>query len=144
MRLLKTLNQNGAALGIVVVLTTIIVLVGTYVLSAGYNQTKQIDAVGIQRTKTYFRAQAGVVDALWRIRTNAAAPAGPTGSFATDNYDPNPYYIDIETNTTSSTQTVGTSDVMVDIGMKDTSAVVVPAPDSNSNLRRIVAKGLET
>lgn len=132
MRLLKKLDQKGAALGLVVVFTILIVFIGAYVLSAGYNQTNQINAVGIQRTKIYFRAQAGVVDALWRIRTDTIPP-GSSGSFATDSFDPPAYYIDIDLNAATSSKTTGVSDVMVDIGPKDAS----------SGLRTIAATGLE-
>ena len=139
MRPFKKLDQSGAALGVVIFFTTMIIFIAAYVLSLGYNQTKQVNAVGTQRTKIYFRSQAGIIDAMWRIRTDTPPPAGPSGSFATASFDPNPYYIDIDHDTYSATEVTDTvdptknSDVKVDIGTRNAA----------TSLRSIDSTGLD-
>ena len=137
----RKLDQKGAALTVAIIFAMIIALVAGYVLTFGYNQTRQIETVGVRRTAIYYRAQAGVVDAAWRIRT-FSAPPGTACSLSADNCDPAIYYIDIDTDTASSGETAE-SDVKIDIGPRDTPLVNIGAGDSNSGLRKILATGLD-
>ncbi len=130
-------NQKGVALLVAIMFATLLALVAGYALKFSYNQTRQVDAVGIKRTGVYFRAQAGVVDAMWRIRTDTIPPGSVSGShFTTQAFDPPAYYIDIDSDTataaqdTSSTSTA--SEVKVDIG-----------PVNASGLRSIDSTGLD-
>ena len=126
-------SEKGAALTAVIVLTLILSLIGAYALTTGQNQARQVNAAAFHRAKIYYRAQGGVVDAMWRIRTNHILPAWPAGSTFTDpTFDPPVYFIDIDTDMPSANLVAG-SDVKVDIG-----------PVNNSTgLRSIDSTGLD-
>lgn len=68
-----------------------------FTMNMAYQRTRLVDTVGIKRTRDYYRAQAGVVDAAWRLRANVPPPGytGAAASFTTltNTFD---YYIDIE------------------------------------------------
>ena len=127
-------NQKGSVLTAAVILATLVALMAAAVLSLGYNQTSQIEEVGIQRTSTFYKAQAGVVDANWRIRVNRTL-AGWGGNFTDPNFNPPVYYIDLEATTAANmykNARDANSDVEVDIG-----------PMVNG-LRAVDSKGLDT
>ena len=105
----RGLDQKGAALIVAIIFSTILVLVAGYVLTLGYNQTRQIETVGVRRTAVFYKAQAGVVDSAWRLRTQVLPPG------AADFTNPPAYYIDIDTNTFSASDSAS-ADVRVDIG----------------------------
>lgn len=131
-------SENGAALTIAVIFGTLIALIAGFVLNLSYNQTRQIEAVGPTRTANFYKAQAGLVDANWRIR-NDVMPPGTTGSFKTTTTpaDPAPYCIDIETHTVTAASggncAGANDDVKVDIGPRDAA----------TGLRPIDAMGLD-
>src|SRR5690348_3628790 len=111
---LRLEKDNGIAMTVVLVFAMIALTLVGYVLTLSYQQTKLVNAVGIKRSKAFYRAQAGIVDAFWRIRADKAPP-GSAGSFATASYAPT-YYIDIDTDTASSTPNSATDDIQVSIG----------------------------
>ena len=87
-------RERGVALTVVMVFTVILALLAATLLNLSYNKTKLVDSVGVKRAQTYYRAQAGVVDAFWRIRVNK--PALSVGSFNNPAFEPPPYFIDID------------------------------------------------
>lgn len=109
-------GETGAVLFVVLLFSLVMASVMVYITRMVYQRTRLVDAVGIKRTKTYFRAQAGLVDAFWRIRTNHAVP-GATGNFNDPNFSAE-YYIDIDSGVVTSTRTA-TSAVKVTIGPKN-------------------------
>ncbi len=119
------LNSKGVALTLSIVIIIILALLATFVTTLGYNQRKLSDALGGRRAKVYYRAQAGVVEAGWRIRENYTTGLNPGGSFATDTYDPFPYSIDVDGD--------GANDCVIDIG------AAIPA----SKQRVIASTGLD-
>lgn len=106
----QRLNDKGVVLVIAIVVIVLLALLAGYATQLGYNQRRLSDAGGGRRAKIYYRAQAGVVDANFRIRTNYTAGLTPViaGGFLVDTYDPNPYPLDVDGD--------GTMDCQVDIG----------------------------
>lgn len=127
-------NEKGVALLVVITFATVISLIAAYVLRLSYNQARQVDAVSIRRTMNNYRAQAGVVDAMWRIRTNTIPP-GSAGSFLTPTFDPLPYFINVNDDTASAGE-LAASNVRVDIGPVITIGNAI-------GTRRIVSAGLD-
>lgn len=131
-------NEKGVALLVVITFATVIALIAAYVLRFSYNQARQVDAVSIRHTMINYRAQAGVIDAFWRIRTNPIPPipGAPAGSsFTTATYDPPPYFIDIDTDTVTAGQDAA-SDVRIDIGSMNATGDAI-------GLRPVVSTGLD-
>lgn len=100
-------GQRGIAMTMVMVIVVMMALIAGYVTQLGYNQRKLVDAASGRRAKIYYRAQAGLVDANARIRTNYTTGLSPAGSFAVDTYNPAPYNIDVDGD--------GTQDTTIDI-----------------------------
>ncbi len=67
------LNEKGMALTIVMVTLILLSLIAGYALNLSYNQHKLFGDSSGKRIKIYYMAQAGAVDAEWRIRTNFGA-----------------------------------------------------------------------
>jgi hypothetical protein len=108
----KGLRGNGGfAMVFVMVVITILAMFAVWVTIQGYNQRKLLDVTSGQRAKLYYRAQAGVVEAAWRIRDNYTSGIGgviPPGGFpANDTWNPPPYSIDVDG--------VGGNDTSIDI-----------------------------
>lgn len=109
-------NKKGAVLFVVLLFSLVMTSIMVYITNMAYQRTRLVDAVGIKRTKTYFRAQAGLVDAFWRIRTNHAVP-GAAGNFSDPNFAAE-YYIDIDSGSVTAARTA-TSAVKVTIGPRN-------------------------
>ena len=80
-------DTRGVALVIVIIVVVMLTLIGSFVASLGYNQRKLLETMSGQRAKIYYRAQAGLVDANWRIRTNYLTDftvAGNTAAYSID------------------------------------------------------------
>ncbi len=91
--MLRQKGQKGAALIFVVVILILLTLLAGYVLSLAYNKKKLDDRIAARHTKAYYLAQAGVVDAEWRIRKNI-------GGLFTNPTDPaTPYHYLLNINT---------------------------------------------
>ena len=105
-------SDKGVVLTVVIVIIIVLASLTLYVTTLTYNQKKLADSAGGRRSKVYYRAQAGVIDANWRIRTNYTAGI-PVGNFRTNpNYSPT-YSIDVDGD--------GTNDCQVTIGAVDAS-----------------------
>lgn len=129
-------REKGAVLFVVLLFSLVMTSVMVYTTNMVYQRTRLVDAVGIKRTKTYFRAQAGLVDAFWRIRTNHAVP-GLSGNFSDPNFSAE-YYIDIDSGIVTSARTA-TSAVKVTIGPRN---VNVGSPQYG--LRPVSAVGFDS
>lgn len=108
-------DSKGVAMMVVIMLIIMLALIASFVASLSYNQRRLVDASSGKRIKIYYAAQAGLVDANWRIRTDYTTGLTPAGSFATATYAPNPYFIDVDEN--------GTNDVKVTIGAVNTNGL---------------------
>ena len=127
-------NDKGMALTVAIIIIILLGLLAGYMTQMGYNQRRLADTAGGRRAKAYYRAQAGLVDANWRIRTNytgtttyTGSALNPPGSFAVDAYNPNAYQMDLDGD--------GSNDVDVDIG---------PVTNALTKQRDIRSIGLDT
>ncbi len=115
-----TNNEKGVVLTVVIIVTLMVVLIAGYVMTMAYNQKRLSNAVSGRRIRAYYRAQAGVVDAQWRLRTNTTTGlvASPLSSGARDFnnplFDPLPYSLNLTTNTMN-VPNLETDDVIVNI-----------------------------
>ncbi len=100
-------DQKGVAITIVMVVLAILAMLAAYSLNTGYSRKRITDAASGTRAKVYYRAQAGVVDAMTRIRKDHTGGLVPGGSFTQLGYNPGPYNIDVDGN--------GRMDATVDI-----------------------------
>ncbi|HTL69850.1 MAG TPA: hypothetical protein VL404_01020 [Candidatus Eisenbacteria bacterium] len=116
-------GERGMVMTVAILAVTMIALLAAYVLTVAYNHRRLAQSVGGVRMRAAMYAQAGVVDAQWRLRTD------PGGTFAAGGtaYDPPAYSLDVNGD--------GTNDVSVDI------SAVTDGPDGNT--RRIVATGTQ-
>lgn len=111
-------RPTGAALTAAIVVITILSALAAFALSFAFNQQRLMNSLSRGYTKAHFAAQAGVVNAHWRIRKNYTTDIGG-GSFANPLFNPPVYYIDIDANTISTIQNTN-HDVSVDIGPVNT------------------------
>ena len=119
-------GRRGVALTVTMVIIVVLVLLASFTVNYGYNKKRLVDINSGRRDTLNFRAEAGVVDANWRIRSNYTVGLSPAGSFATDAYDPAPYGLDVDKN--------GVTDTCVNIG---------PVTNVNTGQRSIVSTGIE-
>lgn len=94
--------EAGVALTAVIISIVLVSLVAASALSLGYHQRVLTKKAVSSRTKAYYFAQAGLVDAREIIRKDAG------GNFATPSYNPAPYTLDVDGD--------GDADVTIDIG----------------------------
>lgn len=118
MRLYK--NHCGAALTFVIIILILLAGLVGYLASISYNERLMKYQGGGKRAKIVYYAQAGIIDAMYRIRENVTsglAPAPPVGGFndLITIYDPDPYWIDVDQD--------GTNDVQVNITVPITTTV---------------------
>ncbi len=127
----------------VAIMTIIMIaILAVVVLTLAYNQSRLARGVAQGRTRALYRAQAGLVDAKERIRLSScpackgsctvcnAACAGC--DYENVGFDPDTYYLDLETGSSSPTFVAGVSDAEVVMGQGDA-----------NNIRQIVATGYE-
>ncbi len=98
----KQLGQKGMAMTITIMMIICASLLAGYGLQAGWNMRRTVILTGSRRDRMYWAAKAGVVDARWRIRTNAG------GVYTNPAADPAFYNLDLNND--------GVNDVRVDIG----------------------------
>ena len=112
-------KEGGFVLTAAIMFIVMLALLAGFVLNAGYNKRILANNVGITRTRAYYRAQAGVVDAAARIRLDYTTGL-TSGSFTNPAYNPAPYYLDLDANppTLSAAPFTG-YDVTVDISAVD-------------------------
>ena len=113
-------HQRGAMLFVALLFCVMISSLMVYLLSLAYQRTRLVDMVGIKRTRNYYRAQAGIVDAFWRLRTNHAPP-GYVGTVFNDPTSTVQYYLDIEAGTVTAA-VAASSTTKVSIGAKNQTA----------------------
>ena len=95
-------DSKGVALVVVIIIFTMLALMASFAMNLGYNQ-RRLSHVGTgTKVVNYYRAQAGVVDAYWRIRTNQG------GIYTPPAFDPPAYFLDVDNN--------AVNDTTVDIG----------------------------
>lgn len=115
---MRSRSQQGLVLTLAITTILLIMSVAGAALTLAYNQRLLTDDLAAQRTRSYWYAQAGVVDAQWRIRTNFGGNYAPA-------MDPAAYSIDVDGD--------GDNDVTVDIGVEN----------STTRLRPIVVNATE-
>lgn len=117
-------DRRGMALSMVFLFTAMCSLLVGYSLRAGFEQTSFTFKVGANRATNYVRAQSGIVDAQWRIRNNNTVGIGG-GDFTNPNFNPAPYFIDIDADAYHITRTAA-DDARIDIGPVDPVTFVRP------------------
>ena len=120
-------DSKGVALTVAIMVIIMLALLAGFVANFSYNQRKLLDSASGKRIKIYYLAQAGVVDAVWRIRSNytTGIPGAPAGGFVSNPaWDPAVYSIDANGD--------GTNDTNIDIG---------PVTSVTTEQRQIVSTG---
>lgn len=134
------IKKDGFVLILVLVVVIMLSLLTTLVLNLALNHRMQADKLGKNRIIAYNRANAGVVDATWRLshpadpashqvfsNATSTTPVNMVGApntttfFNDDNWDPAPYYFDLESGTSSATRRVSgdnIDDAKIDISAK--------------------------
>ncbi len=129
-------NERGAILFIAIIFSLVVTSVMVFTMNMAYQRTRLVNTVGIERTEFYYHAQAGLVDAFWRLRTSTLPPGAPADLFANPARSAT-YFMDIDGNGISAAVVAGVSDIRVDISAVG-AAAVPPAP---AGLRRVTARG---
>jgi hypothetical protein len=124
-------GEKGVVLGMVFLFTAMCSLLVAYSLQQGFQHASLTTQVSRERTQNYYHAQAGVVNAYWRIRVNFTGDIGG-GSFLNATFNPAPYFIDIDTDTVHMTQTA-TDDIRVDIGPANPGTFLRPITSTGLN-----------
>ncbi len=113
---MKLHNERGIALTLVLMTALIISAMLAAAIMSSYNQKRVTNKVTTERTQSYYFAQAGVVDAFWRIRNDQDVFGG---TFTVPTYDPPPYFLDVDNDVAQTAMFPG-ADVSVDISAQDT------------------------
>ena len=154
------------ALLVTIIFVTILTAVAVWAMSLTTHQRYSTDVSVARRMIANYHAQGGIIDAQWRIHNNnvtlitsrsplTTATLGGTlcsgagaSDFSNPNWNPNKYYIDLESDTASLTQrTAGANidDVEVDVSAvgrnNDCSNVSGNAP---LGVRTIETRGFDT
>ena len=95
------MDERGVVITIVVISLLMMTMIAGFAALLAYNQNRLLGAITGRRILSYYRSQAGVVDAIWRIRSNfttgLSAVAG-TVNFNDPTFDPAIYGLDIDVN----------------------------------------------
>ena len=123
-------DSKGVALVIVIMVIIMLTLLGGFAANLAYNQRRLLDIASGRHIRNYYAAQAGVVDASWRIRTNytgatSCTPGGLGGDFTNVNYSPT-YLCDLNND-----------------GVMIASITIGPA-NLSTGVRQIKSEGLDT
>ena len=113
-------GQGGFALTMVIVLITVLLSLSAAALGVSYNFKQIADASSGARIESHYRAQAGITDAQWRIRTNTlndiVGLVPPAGGFGDRDFTVS-YYLDIDANPpAASVPGIASADCLVTIG----------------------------
>lgn len=88
MKTTRLLNDSkGVAMVVVIVVIIMLTLIGSFMANYSYNQQRIVTVSSGRNIVLQYRAQAGIVDANWRIRTNYGTNftvAGNTASYSLD------------------------------------------------------------
>lgn len=98
-------QSKGLALTLVILIILMVTFVGGAAMSLGYNQRLLVKKAVGSRTRAYYYAKAGIVDAFELLRKD------PDGEFTDPTFDPAPYTLDVDED--------GNPDVTVDISAID-------------------------
>jgi Tfp pilus assembly protein PilX len=93
-----TLNQKGVALTLVIIVTLLLTILAGAALSTSFNQRKLSSKAVGSRSKNYYAAKGGLVDAFERLRKNdttGLTPAAPVNGFDDPTYNPKAYTVDV-------------------------------------------------
>ena len=87
-------QESGVALTIVIIILIMLALLGVFVTNLGYNQKRLTDVSSGQRIRLYYNAQAGIINANWRIRTDQTTATATMTAMnpAVPNFSGNPAY----------------------------------------------------
>ncbi len=130
-------NNRGAVLFATFLFCLLITGVMLYLMNSSYQRSRLIQTMGEIRTRNYYRAQAGLVDAFWRLRGNRNL-AGVAGAGGFDNAATTlTYFIDMDSDAISAAQTPA-CDIRVNIAARNTTA-----GNPQFGLRRVTASGLD-
>lgn len=106
-------GERGVVLTVVIIVTIMMLSLAVAVLSLAANQTRLSNSLAASNVRAQYRAEAGLVDARWRMRVNFTDDIGG-GDFDDPDFDPPAYFIDIDADAVHTTRT-GDDDVEVDI-----------------------------
>ncbi len=106
-------GERGIVLTVVIIVTIMMMTLAVAILGLAVNQTKLANGLVSSNVRAQYRAEAGLVDARWRMRANFTTDIGG-GDFTSAVFDPPAYYIDIDTNTVHTAKT-DADDVEVNI-----------------------------
>ena len=81
-------QSKGLALTLVILIILMVTFVGGAAMSLGYNQRLLVKKAVGSRTRAYYYAKAGIVDAFELLRKD------PGGKFTDPKFDPDPYTLD--------------------------------------------------
>ncbi len=106
-------GERGIVLTIVIIVTIMMMTLAVAILGLAANQSKLASSLAASNIRAQYRAEAGLVDARWRMRTNFTTDIGG-GDFTSPSFDPPAYYLDIDANAVHTAKT-DADDVEVDI-----------------------------
>lgn len=132
------MDERGVVMTIVVISLLMMTMIAGFAALLAYNQNRLLGAITGRRILSYYRSQAGIVDAIWRIRNNyvtGLTPGGVGSDFTSPGFDPAPYGLDIDVNPPQMYSNVNNAAVKVrmDIG-----------PVGANGSRSIDATGIDT
>ncbi len=89
-------NQRGAALLVAVIVILMVTALSAVFLRMAYNMKILMYGISGGRTYAYYRAQAGIIDAQYRLRTNflTGLTSPPANGFLDPTYAPT-YFISL-------------------------------------------------
>ena len=130
-------DERGVALTVAVVIIIVLTLLAGFAVNFSYNKKRMVDLGSGKHDVINYRAQAGLVDAMTRIRLNATAGLSPAGDFTDPDYDPQSYQLSVDGRGTVNAVTKLCSsgcDTTVDIG---------PVTNAATGQRSIKSDGLD-
>ena len=116
-------NQKGVALLVAVIIIMMVLSVAAAVLAMAYNVARVTYNSSAGRTLAYYRSQAGIVDAIWRIRNNMSADISGGTNGTIDFRLPSStadYYIEITDNAGAGQPFINPLGVKIHIGPANT------------------------
>ena len=154
-------SESGVAITLVLIAVIVISAFASYALMIGFNHRTVMNTHVKNRTQAYYSAQAGMVDANWRIRnnvlTNNAGALIITGvgagaqDFTNPLFNPNPYCLHVEGGNNMNNLNVALDDIHVNTQMINGQLRCVPTTDilvdisqvgaTVANVRTIVSRG---
>ena len=148
--MVKKLNSTGIALTLVIMIVIMVSVLAAAAMTLGYNQKRLSDATVSNRTQGFYYAQAGIVDAQWRIRNNAlknkagvdviTGDVGSTGSdFTTASFNPKAYCLDLDSDDIHNSNATDNCDVSdeVKINISEVQDIINPPTMPASTIKQV-------